>query len=356
VSILVNRDVSTYVRSPGGGWTVNRELLARARAGDGQAFAELVDPFRRELHVHCYRMLGSAQDAEDALQETLLAAWQGLRGFEERASMRTWLYRIATSRCLNARRSASRRPKAGPSVGFDLPEPSGLGEVVWLQPYPEQFLEELPGGAAGPEAHYEAREAVSLAFITAMQLLPARQRAVLILRDVLGYTTHEVAAMLETTEQATASALKRARATLRREVGPSRHQLPPPAPNSPAERKLVAEFTRAYATADVQRLINLLTDDVELVMPPWPFQYRGRGPAAQFHTAVTFREGRTYRLIPTRANGQPAFALYTRDPHARVLHANGLMVLTLAGDHISALTRFDNSVLPTFGLPRSLPG
>jgi RNA polymerase sigma-70 factor (TIGR02960 family) len=334
---------------------VNQELLARARAGDGHAFAELVDPFRRELHVHCYRMLGSAQDAEDALQEALLAAWQGLTGFEGRASVRTWLYRIATSRCLNARRSASRRPRAGPPVGLDLPEPSGLGEVLWLQPYPDQFLENIPVAAGNPEARYEAREAVSLAFITAVQLLPARQRAVLILRDVLGYSTQEVATMLDSTEQATASALKRARATLRREVGQSGHQPPPPAPNSPAEQRLVAEFTRAYQTADVQRLINVLTDDVKLVMPPWPFQYQGRDLAAQFHTAVTFRQGRRYRLVPTRANGQPAFALYTTDPHAQVLHANGLMVLTLAGDHISGLTRFDNSVLPIFGLPHSLP-
>jgi RNA polymerase sigma-70 factor (TIGR02960 family) len=334
---------------------VEQELLARARGGDGQAFAKLVTPFRRELHVHCYRMLGSAQDAEDALQETLLAAWQGLGGFEERASVRTWLYRIATSRCLNARRSASRRPKVGPPVGIDLPEPSGLGEVVWLQPYPDQFLEDIPGATASPEARYEAREAVSLAFITAVQLLPARQRAVVILRDVLGYSTQEVATMLETTEQATASVLKRARATLRRGDGPSGHRPPPPAPNSPAEQRLVAEFTRAYETADVQRLINVLTDDVKLVMPPWPFEYLGRDLAAQFHTAVTFRRGRTYRLVPTRANWQPAFALYTKDPHAEVLHANGLMVLTLAGDHISALTRFDNSVLPTFGLPRRLP-
>jgi RNA polymerase sigma-70 factor (TIGR02960 family) len=334
---------------------VNPELLAKARGGNGQAFAELVAPYRRELHVHCYRMLGSAQDAEDALQETLLAAWQGLGGFEERASVRTWLYRIATSRCLNARRSASRRPKAGPPMGLDLPEPSGLGEVVWLQPYPDQFLEDIPVATGGPEARYEAREAVSLAFITAVQLLPARQRAVLILRDVLGYSTREVGAMLETTEQATASALKRARATLRREVGPFGHQLAAPAPNSPAEQRLVAEFTRAYETADVQRLIAVLTDDVKLVMPPWPFQYLGRDLAARFHTAVTFRQGRTYRLVPTRANGQPTFALYTKDPHAQTLHANGLMVLTLAGEYISALTRFDNSVLPTFGLPSSLP-
>jgi RNA polymerase sigma-70 factor (ECF subfamily) len=335
---------------------VNEELLARARAGDGRAFGLLVDPFRRELQVHCYRMLGSAQDAEDALQETLLAAWQGLGGFEGRASLRTWLYRIATSRCLNSLRSASRRPKSGPPVtGLDLPQPTGLGEVVWLQPYPDLLLEGVSADAQGPDARYETSEAISLAFITAVQLLPARQRAVLILRDVLGYRTREVAELLDATEQATASALKRARATLRAELGRSGDQPQPPAPNSPTEQNLVAAFTRAYTTADVQGLVALLTEDVQLAMPPWPFQYRGRELAAQFHAAVTFREGRAYRLIPTRANGQPAFGLYTKDPHARVLHANGLMVLTMVGDHISALTRFDNSVLPSFGLPRTLP-
>jgi RNA polymerase sigma-70 factor (ECF subfamily) len=320
---------------------VNNELLARARAGDGRAFGQLVDP---------------AQDAEDALQETLLAAWQGLGGFEERASLRTWLYRIATSRCLNALRAAGRRPRSGPPVsGLDLPEPSGLGEVVWLQPYPDLLLDGVPANAPSPEARYQASEAISLAFITAVQLLPARQRAVLILRDVLGYSTREVADMLDSTEQAIASALKRARATLRPDTSQSADHPPPPAPNSPAEQKLVAAFTHAYSTADVQGLVAILTEDVRVSMPPWPFQYRGRELAAQFHTAVTFREGRIYRLIPTRANGQPAFGLYTRDPHALVLHANGLIVLTLAGDHISALTRFDNSVLPTFGLPRTLP-
>jgi RNA polymerase sigma-70 factor (ECF subfamily) len=301
-------------------------------------------------------MLGSAQDAEDALQETLLAAWQGLHGFEERASVRTWLYRIATSRCLNALRAAGRRPRSGPPVsGLDLPEPSGLGEVVWLQPYPDHYLEGLPAEAPGPEARYQAGEAISLAFVTAVQLLPARQRAVLILRDVLGYSTREVAGMLESSEQAMASALKRARATLRRELGRSAGDPPPPAPNSPAEQELVAAFTRAYSTADVQGLVTILTEDVRVSMPPWPFQYRGRDLAAEFHAAVTFRDGRTYRLVPTRANRQPAFGLYTKDPHARVLHANGLIVLTLAGEHISALTRFDNSVLPGFALPRTLP-
>jgi RNA polymerase sigma-70 factor (TIGR02960 family) len=332
---------------------VTEDLLARARAGDGHAFGRLVDPFRRELQVHCYRMLGSVHDAEDALQETMTAAWQGLAGFQERASLRTWLYRIATSRCLNALRSASRRPQpARPMPGFDVPKPSGVADVLWLEPFPD-LLEGHLTQAPGPEAKYEATEAISLAFITAVQLLPPRQRAVLILRDVLGYSTREVATMLDSSEQSTASALKRARATLRRQLVPG--QEPPPPPNSPTEQQLVADFTRAYSSGDVQGVIALLTEDVMLAMPPLPLLYRGRQLAAAFHTMVTFRQRGTYRMIPTRANGQPAFGMYIQDPHARVLHANGLMVLTLAGDKISAITRFDNSVLPNFGLPRTLP-
>lgn len=334
---------------------MTEELLARARAGDGTAFAELVDPFGGSCSCIATGCSVFAQDAEDAMQETLLAAWQGLGGFEERASVRTWLYRIATSRCLNARRAASRRPQPGPPMsGFDLPEPSGSGEVVWLQPYPDLLFEEVHALGPGPETRYQASEAISLAFITAVQLLPARQRAVLILRDVLGYSTREVAGMLDCGEQAIASALKRARATLRHELAESGDVPPPPAANSRAEQELVAAFTRAYAAADVQAVVALLTDDVRLVMPPWPFQYRGRDLAAQFHRAVTFRDRRTYRLVPTRANGQPAFGLYTRDPHADLFHANGLLVLTLAGGRISALTRFDNSVLSYVGLPRTL--
>src|SRR6516225_6240796 len=200
--------------------TMTDDLLARVRAGDGQAFAELVDPFRRELQVHCYRILGSVEDAEDAMQDTLVAAWRGLAGFEERSSVRTWLYRVATSRCLNALRAARRRPR--PAVAppdIEPPEPSRLAEVTWAGPYPDQLLEGLPADAPGPEARYEADEAISLAFITAVQLLPPRQRAVLILRDVLGYSGREVAGMLQATEQSIASALKRARATLRREIG-----------------------------------------------------------------------------------------------------------------------------------------
>ena len=194
---------------------VTADLVDRARAGDGEAFRRLTGPHRRELQVHCYRMLGSVQDAEDALQETMLAAWRGLDGFEGRSSLRTWLYQVATSRCLNALRAARRRP-APVETGLDLPEPTRLGEVMWLQPYPDDLLASVADRDPGPEARYERREAISLAFVTALQLLPPRQRAVLILRDVLGFRASETAAMLETTEESVTSALKRARAKIGR--------------------------------------------------------------------------------------------------------------------------------------------
>src|SRR5215467_10318064 len=193
------------------------ELISRAQAGDSDAFRELTDEHRRELQVHCYRMLGSFQDAEDALQDTLLAAWQGLDGFEERASLRTWLYRIATNRCLNALRSASRRPAREWNIPrVEPPEPTRLGEVVWLEPYPDTLLEGAIGVPPGPEARYEQTESISLAFVTALQALPPRQLAVLILRDVLGFPAAEVADMLDVTVQSVNSALKRARASLQR--------------------------------------------------------------------------------------------------------------------------------------------
>jgi RNA polymerase sigma-70 factor (TIGR02960 family) len=336
---------------------MDSELIARARSGDGAAFGDLVEPYRNELQLHCYRMLGSVQDAEDALQETLTSAWVGMRGFRGDASVRTWLYRIATNRCLNALRSARRRPStgAGPVPGLDPPEPTRLGEVVWLEPYPDVLLEGFATSTPGPEARYETTEAISLAFVTAVQLLPPRQRAVLILRDVLGYAAREVADMLESSEPSVTSALARARATLKRQMSASADHQPAPSPNSAAEQKLIAQFTHALAVGDVESLVGLLTDDVWLTMPPLPLQYQGRELAARFHATVTFRQGRTYRLVPTRANGQPAFGMYVYDQAAPVLHANGLMVLTLAGGKISAMTRFDNSVLPRFGLPRTLP-
>ncbi len=331
------------------------DLIERARAGDGAAFGQLIEPHRRELMVHCYRMLGSAQDAEDALQETMLAAWRGFSGFEGRSSVRTWLYRVATSRCLNALRSASRRPPVvSEPPRVDPPEPTRLGEVLWLEPLPDTALERLADSAPGPEARYEASEAISLAFVTALQLLAPRQRAVLILRDVLGYPAREVAGLLDATEESVTSALKRARAAIRQRLATTAGQPPAPAPGSAEEQDLVTRFTRAFESGDVAGIVALMTEDAWLRMPPLPLEYRGREPVLRFFTAVW--QGRSYRLVPARANGQPAFGVYSRDPQAEVARANGLLVATLAGHQMSALTRFETSVLARFGLPRMLPG
>ena len=330
------------------------DLMSRARDGDGEAFRELTEPHRRELQVHCYRMLGSFQDAEDALQDTLLSAWQGLAGFEGRASLRTWLYRIATTRCLNARRAASRRPAREWDVpGVEPPEPTRLGEVVWLQPFPDALLEGGIDVPLGPEARSEQTESISLAFVTALQALPPRQLAVLILRDVLGFHASEVAGMLDSTIESVNSALKRARASLQRRRPPTADREPPPAAESPVEEAIVAKFVSAYESADLDALVALLTDDVFMSMPPMSLEYEGLESVAGF-CALLFGAGRRVDLVPTRANGQPAFGAYVRAP-AGDRHGTGLFVLTLAGDRICALTRFDTSVLPWFGLPRSLP-
>src|SRR5512132_2644617 len=297
------------------------ELLVRAKAGDQEAFRELVEPYRAELHMHCYRILGSIQDAEDALQEALLAAWRGLGGYEERATVRTWLYSIATNRALNMLRAARRRPQI-----------------------------EMPPDVSLPEARYETKEAISLAFVTALQLLPARQRAVLILRDVLGFRAAEVAEMLETTLDSVTSALKRARATL--ENRPRTE--PPPPPDSPTERKLVEGLATAFEANDVDGIVSLLADDVRLSMPPLPLAFIGREKARRFYAIVAARPGRR-RLVQTRANGQPALAFYSRDPTGGVFRATSLMVVTLEGRRITALTRFDPSLFSHFGLPRILP-
>jgi RNA polymerase sigma-70 factor (TIGR02960 family) len=332
---------------------VATDLIDRAQAGDEQAFSQLVEPYQRELQVHCYRILGSAQDAEDAVQETLLTAWRSFGGFEQRSSLRTWLYRIATTRSLNALRSASRRPPAQwPNRDVSPPEPTRLGEITWLEPYPDVLLDELPDTAPGPQARYEAREAISLAFVTALQLLPPRQRAALILRDVLDFRASEAADILAASEQSVESSLKRARATLARHLPPPGQE--PPLPHSRAEQELVDRLTRAFEAADVDGIVALLTDDAWLTMPPVPLEYQGRELCTRFFTLV-FALGRRYRLVATRANGQPAFGIYVFDPHAPVLHANGLIVITLAGGRLSRIDRFDNSVLARFGLPRSLP-
>jgi RNA polymerase sigma-70 factor (TIGR02960 family) len=329
------------------------DLVIRAQAGDGEAFRDLVEPFRRELQVHCYRMLGSYQDAEDALQDTMLSAWQGLSAFAGRASIRTWLYRIATNRCLNALRSVRRRPaKEWNITEIEPPEPTRLGEVVWLEPYPD-LLRDGMVGIAGPEARYEQTEAISLAFVTALQLLPPRQRAVLILREVLGYRANEVADMLDATVESVTSALKRARASLQQRLAVAEDE-PPLAVDSPTEQALVARFVRAFESGDIDALVDLLTADVNLSMPPLPHEYQGRDAVTRFYTAM-FGIGRLYRLVPTRANGQPAFATYLRAATDGVCHGGGLVVLTVGGDRICAMTRFESHVLGWFGLPRSIP-
>jgi RNA polymerase sigma-70 factor (TIGR02960 family) len=336
---------------------VTDELLRLARAGDGEAFRELTEPYRRQLRVHCYRILGSIEDADDLVQETLLAAWRGLKRFEGRASLRAWLYRIATNRCLNALRDNRRRPRdlgALPEAPFDLPEPTRRSQAIWMQPYPDELLEAIPDEAPGPEARYEAREAVSLAFVAALQLLSPRQRAVLVLRDVLGYRAAEVADMLDSSQDSVNSALKRGRRTLKSAQLGEREAAPQP--RSTAEAELVGRFADAFESGDVDAVIAMLTEDARYTMPPVPGEYEGREAiAALLRRRVSWVESRGL-LVPTRANGQPAFGCYFRDPSAPVLRAQGLLVLTLEGDRISAITRFiDNTSLPYFGLPRTLP-
>ena len=322
-------------------------LLARARAGDRAAFTALVEPHRAQLQAHCYRMLGSLPDAEDALQETLLAAWLGLDGFEGRASVRTWLHRIATNRCLNLLRSSARRPTAAEPLPAPVSAPTRLGEVPWLTPYPDVLLDQAPG----PEARYESREAISLAFVTAIQLLPPRQRAVLLLRDVLGYRAREAADLLGLTEDAITSALKRARATLdaTRPPGP-----PAPSPGGPQERALLDRFVAAFTEDDVDALVALMTDDVWVRMPPLPFEYHGTAAAHDFFTAITPHRRQIARMVPIRANGQPAWGEYLSDPLTGRLHQIGVLVIGVAADQIREITRFEASLGPHLGLPRTL--
>jgi RNA polymerase sigma-70 factor, ECF subfamily len=311
-----------------------------AKAGDERAFTALMRPYRHELQLHCYRMLGSIQDAEDALQETLLAAWRGLGGFEERASLRAWLYRIATNRCLNALRERGRRPVEDT---MELPAPTRYVEPSWLEPYPDSALPDL---SPGPEARYEQREATQLAFISGLQQLPGRQRAALVLRDVLGFRTEEVAGMLAVTPQSVKAALQRARARVNQR-GPERERAP--LPDSPAERKLVALFSDALEAGDAERLVSLLTDEARLTMPPLPVEYIGHAAIAAFLNRREEVRGAPLQLRPTRANGQPAFGAYLRS------RGWGIVAVTLSGEQIAELTFFsDPSLIDRFGLPRHI--
>jgi RNA polymerase sigma-70 factor (TIGR02960 family) len=325
--------------------------LSRARAGDEEAFRALTDPYRRELQLHCYRILGSVQDAEDLLQETLLAAWRGLDRFQGRSSLRAWLYRIATNRCLNALRDSERRPL---EARRDLPQPTRVTEPLWLEPYPDVMLEGVADVAPGPAARYETKEAVALAFVSGLQHLPPRQRAALVLRDVLGFGAAEVAEMLDGSEASVNSALQRARATLDARLPADRERAP--LPRSPRERELLAHFADAFESGDTDGVVELLTTDALLTMPPQPLEYQGHDAIARFLAdRFASHAGRRVRLVATRANSQPAFGHYIEDAHAPIGRFFGVLVLTLEGDRIAGLTRFgDTGILPHFGLPRTL--
>ena len=308
------------------------------------AFEELTMAYRHELLVHCYRLLGSLTDAEDVLQDTLLAAWRGLAGFEGRASLRSWLYRIATNRCLNARRDRDRRIPPAPTPPFQPPVPSRHSDVPWLQPYPDALLGHMRD-EAGPEARYITREGVGLAFVAALQRLPPRQAAALVLCDVLGYAVGEVALMLDTTPTAVKGLLQRARNSLRQHRDDSHGK--PPAPESAEERDLVRRFAEAFTTDDIDALVALLTDDAWLAMPPAPHEYHGVAAVASFlQASAAWRADRRLRLHSTRANGQPAFICHL---DGAVAQPAGLIVLTLTSDRLHGITRFlDNRLLRHF--------
>jgi RNA polymerase sigma-70 factor (TIGR02960 family) len=333
---------------------LNQRALADARSGDEQAFRDLTDPYRRELQVHCYRVLGSLQDSEDLLQETLLAAWRGLEGFDGRASLRTWLYRIATNRCLNALRDSKRRPPPAASA-LDLPEPTRWADPIHLQPYPDNLLEGLADTSPGPAARYELRESVELAFVAALQQLPPKQRAALVLRDVLGFRTAEIADALDTSEASVKGALQRARATLDAR-GPAAHRGLAPIAGSAEERRIAGRFADAVERGDLDALVALLTDEALLTMPPQPHLYQGRVAIGAFLRNRAERRGGPFRLAATRANAGPAFGCYFAAPGTATARPYGLLVLTCSGDRIAALTWFSyTGLFESFGLPRTLP-
>ena len=317
-----------------------RDLLAAARGGDEDAYRRLLEPRQAELHAHCYRMLGSVHDAEDALQDALLRAWRGLPGFEGRSSFRSWLYRIATNACLDA---IARRPKRvlpidyGPSADpHDSPgEP--LVESVWVEPYPDEHFA-VEDGFASPEATYEQREGVELAFVAALQHLPANQRAALILREVLGFSAREVAESLETSVASVNSALQRARKTVDEKLPAESQQATLRSVGDERLRELVESYTEALQEGDVDSMVTMLTEDAAWSMPPLPGWYRGHEAVAAFLAEYPMRE--RWRHVPTRANGQLAVGCYMWDEERESYVAGVLDVITLRGDRISEVTGF----------------
>ena len=325
------------------------ETLARARAGDENAFRELTEPYRRELDLHIYRIVGSRQDAEDLLQETLLAAWRGLGQFEARASVRAWLYRIATNRSLDALRATRRRPEEQRMP--QMPAPTRFNEPLWLDPFPDVLLEGVPDDAPGPDALYEMKEAIALAFIVGLQHLPPQQRAVLVMRDVLGFRASEVAEMLDTSAASVNNLLRRAREAFESRL-PATGRERAPLPNSKLEREIVERFAEHVESGDIDSMVALLTDDAWVTMPPLPHAYQGHDAIGAFLRSSAERRGAPLRLVATRSNTQPAFGCYLSRADAEIAPAYALFVLTLAGHQISAITWFaGGSVVSRFGLP-----
>jgi RNA polymerase sigma-70 factor (ECF subfamily) len=317
-----------------------RKLLEAARRGDDDAFRQLVEPHRKELHAHCYRMLGSAHDADDALQEALLRAWRGLARFEGRSSLRSWLYRITTNTCLDA---ISRRPKRVLPVDYgpaaDPADGSGepLAESVWLEPYPDEKLG-LEDGYAAPEARYERRESVELAFIAALQHLPGTQRAVLILRDVLGFSAKETAASLDTTVASANGALRRARKAVAERLPDQSQQATLRALGDNGLREVVERYVDAWERGDVDAILAMLAEDATFAMPPLRAWYRGHDAIAVFLTGSALRD--RWRFVPARANGQLAFGTYAWDADSGSYVPLGLDVLTLRGARVQEITAF----------------
>lgn len=317
------------------------EVLEAARSGNGDAFGALTEQHRRELHVHCYRMLGSVDDADDLVQETMLAAWRGLPDFDGRSSLRTWLYRIATNRCLSAIRAGSRRPPTAPVPPFEPPAPNGAYDVPWLQPYPDRLLD--------PAQQQDARTTIGLAFVAALQRLPPRQTATLLLVDVLGFDPIEAAGILGVGRTALKGLLQRARAALGVE--------PPPVDADDRISALASRFADAFAADDVNGVIALLTDDAWLAMPPAPHQYAGPEAIAGFLRASAAGRGGTLGMLPTAANAQPAFGCYVAGPGADHAIGSGIVVITVdaSAQRVRAITRFlDPRLLGRFGLPERL--
>jgi RNA polymerase sigma-70 factor, ECF subfamily len=333
------------------------ELLQAARRGDQSAFTELVAPHRAALSAHCYRMLGSFHDAEDALQETLLNAWRALPRFEGRSSLKSWLYRIATNACL---KTIERRPRRVLPIDYgaaadphDRLAPP-LVESVWIEPYPE-LGGELEGSLASPEARYEQRESVELAFVAALQLIPARQRAVLVLRDVLGFSAREAAETLQMTPGAVDAALQRAHKTVDERLPARSQQATLHGLGDERLREIVEGFVDAWERADVDAVVAMLAHDATIAMPPRPTWYRGRVAAASFLRSVALAPGMHWRLRPVSANGQIAFAEYRRAQTTGGLVPTAVIVLTLSGDLIADIPAFRSPELFSgFGLPDEL--